>query len=245
MLLKDQMTKCGGWLFRWRSFIPLALLPFVVAALPGFVDIGGSHKFQTRWEVLCFAIATLGLAIRILTVGSVPARTSGRNTKTQCAATLNTTGAYSVVRHPLYLGNCAIWLGTALFLHTWWLVAIAMLGFWVYYERIMLAEEEFLKSRFGAEFEAWARRTPAFVPAIGNWRPSQLPFSWRAGLARENSTLLAMIAAFATLDVASDLISGDPPGLEEGWLIVLAAGGVFYALVRWMKKRHLLVVDGR
>jgi protein-S-isoprenylcysteine O-methyltransferase Ste14 len=239
------MTTCGGRLFRWRSFVPLALVPLVIAAQPEFFDIGGSHRFQSYWEIFCFGISTVGLALRVLTVGFVPAHTSGRNTKAQQAAVLNTTGAYSVVRHPLYLGNCLIWLGVALFLHTWWLVAIAMLAFCVYYARIMLAEEEFLKARFGPAFEAWASRTLAFVPKPGNWTSPTLRFSWRAGLARENSTLLGIVAAFAALDVICDLAAGQPPDLSEGWVWALGAAAMLYAVVRWTKKRHLLAVDGR
>ncbi|MGC9453013.1 MAG: methyltransferase family protein, partial [Oceanipulchritudo sp.] len=50
--------------------------------------------------------------------------TSGRNTKQQVAYSLNTTGFYSVVRNPLYLGNFFMYLGIALFTHHWWLVLV-------------------------------------------------------------------------------------------------------------------------
>ncbi|MGB8874133.1 MAG: hypothetical protein WCC75_12145, partial [Desulfobaccales bacterium] len=43
--------------------------------------------------------------------GLPPRGTSGRNTQGQVAETLNTTGIYSLVRNPLYLGNFLIWLG--------------------------------------------------------------------------------------------------------------------------------------
>ena len=245
MSLQEEMTRSGAWLFRWRSYVPLLLLPAVLAALAGFHDIAGSQKLQTTWELICFGIAMFGLSIRVLTVGFVPAGTSGRNTRQQLATALNTTGAYAVVRHPLYVGNSLIWLGVMSFLHAWWLIVIAMLVFWVYYERIMLAEEGFLKVSFGAAFEEWARRTPAFIPSVRNWTPPVFPFSWRSVLARENSTLLSIIVSFCALDVSGDFLVGNPPGLDDGWLVLLCADLVFYAVVRWMKRHDLLAVEGR
>ena len=45
------------------------------------------------------------------------------------------------------------------------------LVFWLYYERIMLAEEEFLRARYGKAFDDWAARTPAFLPNFRHWVP--------------------------------------------------------------------------
>jgi len=75
--------------------------------------------------------------------GYAPRGTSGRHTLRQEAKRLNSSGMYSLLRHPLYLGNALMWLGISLFVHVWWVVVISMLIFWIYYERIMFAEEEF------------------------------------------------------------------------------------------------------
>ncbi len=56
-------------------------------------------------------ISFFGLALRVIVVGHAPYGTSGRNTREQVADTLNTTGMYSIVRHPLYLANYLIILG--------------------------------------------------------------------------------------------------------------------------------------
>jgi hypothetical protein len=152
---------------------------------------------------------------------------------------------YSTVRHPLYLGNFLLWLGVALFAHTWWLLLIVILAFVVYYERIMLAEEEFLTTRFGAEYEAWAGRTPAFVPAFRNWKPPALSFSWKSVLARENPTWFATIVTFFVLEATGDFFAGKMPHVDLAWLLLLSAGTVVYTVLRWMKKRRLLSVDGR
>ena len=60
-------------------------------------------------------------------MGFAPRGTSGRNTLGQVAEVLNTSGMYSVVRNPLYLGNFVIWLGLALFIKVWWCILIVVL----------------------------------------------------------------------------------------------------------------------
>lgn len=245
MTLKDEMVKSGTYLFRWRSYLPLLFLPVVVLAFENFNYLGESETFDHLWEVFCVAVAASGLLLRALTVGYVPAHSSGRNTKQQEAHTLDTTGMYSIVRHPLYLGNFLIWLGVVLFAHTWWLVLIAILAFWVYYERIMFAEEEFLRTSFGAEFERWAGRTPAFVPTLRNWKPQTLSFSWRSLLAREHSTLFATVVTFFFLEVTGDFFAGKMPHADLGWMLLLSAGAVVYTVLRWMKKHNLLSAGGR
>ena len=75
-----------------------------------------------------------------------------------------TTGPYSGVRHPLYTGNLLCALGLAMFPHTWMappLMALIAAG---YYACIAVREDEDLRGRFGARFETWASRVPAFVP---------------------------------------------------------------------------------
>jgi len=70
-------------------------------------------------ELIFLGVSILGETIRIFTVGYAPRNTSGRNTIAgQIADELNTSGIYSLVRHPLYLGNFFIWLGPVLFVRT-------------------------------------------------------------------------------------------------------------------------------
>ena len=109
-----------------------------------------NRPWPDYWGLFCLAVALVGLGVRAFTVGCVPERTSGRNTKEgHVANRLNVAGMYSIVRHPLYLGNFIIWIGVAMYCAVWWLVAIVALLFCVYYERIIFAEEEFLRYRFG------------------------------------------------------------------------------------------------
>ncbi|MEI8353972.1 MAG: isoprenylcysteine carboxylmethyltransferase family protein [Lentisphaerota bacterium] len=198
------------------------------------------------WELFCMLVSFFGLAIRVLTVGYTPHKTSGRNTKEQIAETLNTTGIYSVVRHPLYLGNFFMWLGIALFAHTIWVTVIFILAYWVYYERIMFAEEAFLRNKFGQAYASWTEKTPAFIPCFRNYAPSSLPFSVKTVLRREYNGLLAVIVVMFVFEMLGDWVVEHKVEVDVHWAVLLGSGCILWGVLRFLKKRtRLLNVDGR
>ena len=237
MALKEEFASTGAWLFRWRSYLPLVLLPLFVYGLAGLATKGPDDSLGERFEVFCVVVSFAGLLVRALTVGQTPDRTSGRNTLEQVADTMNTTGMYSVVRHPLYLGNFLIWLGVAMFTQDALVVLAAVLAFALYYERIMFAEEKFLRGRFREQFDKWADRTPAFLPNPNLWRPSSIPFSWQTVLRREYSGFFAIVVTFTLFDVIRGYFERGWIRLEPAWAVFLVFGVVVYVVLRRMKKR--------
>jgi protein-S-isoprenylcysteine O-methyltransferase Ste14 len=246
MALKEEFEKTGSWLFRWRSYLPLLLTGIMLLGMRHFEYPGHCHTRDQVWEITCLVISFFGLGIRIFTVGHTPKGTSGRNTHSQKAEVLNTTGLYSIVRHPLYLGNFFIWLGISMFVHMWWISLIFILVFWLYYERIMFAEEEFLRKRFGEEYEKWSSKTPTFLPRFKNWRSPDLSFSLKSVLKREYTGLLAIVASFTFLEIAGDVFTEGKLELDLMWIIIFSAGLIIYLTLRTLKKKtKTLLVEGR
>ncbi len=246
MPLVEELSRSGNWLFRWRSYLPLFLLAIIVSSLHYFSYPYGSHYLDNVWEGVCLCISFLGLSVRILTVGHAPRRTSGRNTKSQVAEILNTKGMYSVVRHPLYMGNFLMGMGVFLFLRIWWVPLIYALAFVLYYERIMFAEEMFLREKFGESYMDWANRTPAFLPHLRQWQRADISFSWKIALKREYQTLFALILAMFCLETASDWYLQKKIILDPLWVILLGIGFIFYCVVRAIRKwTKWLHVKGR
>ncbi len=246
MALPEELESNGNWLFRRRSLLPLILLVVIVW---GFRNVDQSNHNENRdhlWEMMCLAVAFVGLAIRIVAIGHAPQGTSGRNTKRQIANSLSTDGLYSVVRHPLYLGNFFIYLALGLFAHTWWLALISVLAFWLYYERIMYAEEAFLRRKFGSDFDEWASRVPAFVPDLRRWRPFELPFSARNAVRREYHGFFAIIVTMFVLELTEDYFLYGRLEADPLWTVMLASGLVIWLVLRTIKKRtHWLDVENR
>ena len=246
MALREEFEGEGNWLFRWRSYLPLVLLVLVLIVMEDFTYLGNSMTLDIAWEVFCVLVSSVGLAVRAFTIGYAPRGTSGRNTAGQMAEVLNTTGIYSIVRHPLYVGNFIMWLGLSLFPHLWWLTVIYILAFWLYYERIMYTEEHFLRGKFGEQYDAWAENTPPFIPNMKLWRPPNLPFSFRNVLRREYNGFFAMVVTFFVLEVRGDLAVEGRLILETGWLILLGVSFVIWLVLRTLKRKTaLLDVEGR
>jgi protein-S-isoprenylcysteine O-methyltransferase Ste14 len=246
MSLRNELEASGSWLFRHRSYLPLVLLPIFFVCLGGFSYLGNSHFLNEIWQVACMFVSFLGLVVRIITVGRAPLGTSGRNTREQVANTLNCTGIYSVVRHPLYLGNYLIMLGFALWPHIWWLAVLTTCFYALYYERIMLAEEAFLRQRFGDAFEKWSGQTPAFIPRFRGWKASSVPFCWRTVAQREYNAFFLIISVFFLFDVIGDSLVEKNFHVDWVWFGVFIAGFLIFATLRGLKKHtSILNVQGR
>ena len=246
MTLQEQFEKSGQWLFRWRSYIPLIGLAMALLALRESNNIGHSESLRLLWGAVCLGVSFFGLGIRSFTIGHTPKNTSGRNTTCQVADSLNTTGIYSIVRNPLYLGNFFMFLGIALFPQVWWSTVIFTLLFWLYYERIIFAEEAYLREKFGDAYEAWAESTPAFIPRFRNYKLPSLPFSLKNVLRREYNGFFAVVVCLFFLESLSDLFKFNRFELNMQWLVALGVAFTIWFILRTLKKKtRILDVVGR
>jgi protein-S-isoprenylcysteine O-methyltransferase Ste14 len=197
----------------------------------------GGERALVGWVASGVILGLVGLAVRAWTLGYAPAGTSGRGTKELRAETLTTTGLYSVVRHPLYLGNFLLWMGAVAFAGKPTVLLVAALFFWVYYERIMMAEERFLYERFDEAFREWARTTPGFVPRLSGWVASPHPFSLRFCLGRDYQAVYGFVAATTAMEVTRSVSSGSGWIPRAGWIAYFIAGTAVYLVLHTLKSR--------
>lgn len=201
MSLIHEFDKSGNFLFRHRGQIPVL---FFLLAAPVILFSNYDWLSQNReilLSIIAVLISLLGIIVRAYSIGTTPAGTSGRNTDKQVADQLNSTGIYSVVRHPLYLGNYLMWAGLLVFTGHLWFIAVISLLYWIYYERIMFAEERFLEGKYGQTYIDWSMQAPAFIPCFKKFRKPSIPFSLRSVFRREYSGWLATALGFAYIDV--------------------------------------------
>lgn len=85
---------------------------------------------------------------------------------------LATTGPYAAVRHPQYLGLLLIMAG---FLLQWpTLLTLALFPLLTMaYARLARAEERDVRTEFRSSYDAYAARTPRFLPRLGRPRHAQ------------------------------------------------------------------------
>lgn len=217
--------------------MPLAFVGVLLLAMREYRYPGNSETLDHLWEGFCLLVSFFGFGIRIATVGYTAEATSGRNTKRQVASSLNITGMYSLLRHPLYLGNFFILLGVVLFVHLWWLTLIYILAFWLYYERIMFTEEAFLRKKFDNEYLTWANNTPAFIPRFKNYRKPDLPFSWKKVLRKEYNGFFAIIISMFILEEIGEIIINGKLEFDLHWIILVSLCFIAWATLRTIKNR--------
>lgn len=90
---------------------------------------------------------------------------------------LVTSGPYSICRNPLYFFSLLGAVGVGLTTETMTLPAIILAMFAVYYPAVIRNEENVLRDRHGAEFDAYCKITPAFFP---RWSLLREPEEWTA-----------------------------------------------------------------
>lgn len=246
-LMRDHFPASGEFLFRRRSYLPFLSLPILAFAL---IDSGynerllGAH-FDGVLYFFAFALLILGQLLRIITVGFVPVRTSGRNVAGQVADVLNTTGIYSIVRNPLYLANCMMYVGISLLSHNF-LVALLFVAMLVpYYERIIAAEELFLQNKFGSSYEMWAKKTPAFFPRNLIIKNPELKFSFKTVIVREKASVLGAVTGVYLMKLGAIFIGGEKTSLDSAYNWALGLSVSFYILTKILAKSGFFAVNGR
>lgn len=236
MALIHSFEKSGNFLFRNRSHIP-AILWLLAIPVIYFTDVAWMPAdLKTGITVFAIMVSTAGFVVRAITIGTTPAGTSGRNTREgQVAEQLNTRGIYSTIRHPLYLGNYLMWIGIVMFTFNLYFVIIVSLAYWLYYERIMFAEERFLEKKFGKAYMDWSLRAPAFIPSFKNYQKSSIPFSLKSVFRREYSGLLATVFGFVFIDNLRYFFNYRDMEITRTSNIILAITIVIVLILRTLK----------
>jgi len=110
---------------------------------------------------------------------------------------LFTIGAYSVVRHPLYLGTLLVVSGVLFQLNCWlnWVVVLPL--FTIFYGAAIIYEERSLEKKFGRQWQLYKAKVPVIIPSLRNWSfPTQTrKCNWKAYLStRESWITLALLS---------------------------------------------------
>jgi protein-S-isoprenylcysteine O-methyltransferase Ste14 len=149
-----------------RWVIPvLGVLSLFLGYLPAYTDRMNLWTIDgetTRW--IGVALFAIGGALRLWPVFVLGDRFSGL-VAIQPGHRLVTTGVYSIIRHPSYLGLLTSALGWALAFRSGAGVLIVLLLILPIIARIR-AEERLLQTQFGLEYDAYRARTSHLIPGL-------------------------------------------------------------------------------
>jgi protein-S-isoprenylcysteine O-methyltransferase Ste14 len=177
--------RVGKFMFRFRSFTPLPLIAltalfFRPLSMAPIFTIGG------------LLLALTGEFVRIVSVGYAGSGTSGRENFLK-AESLNTSGLYSLVRNPLYWGNGLIFAGLlTVYAHPLALILFVVFLF-LQYHFIVLAEETFLKERYGQAYADYSHRVNRWLPRFGGYASPRKTFAFKKVLFKENDSCFNLL----------------------------------------------------
>lgn len=216
----------GNFLFSTRN----ALFPLLYLTL--FLGMQRVSEAAVAMLVAGAAIALVGQATRILTVGLDYIVRGGRQRKVY-ADSLVQTGLFAHCRNPLYLGNLLMIIGFGVAANNPWYLGIAMPLFFFAYACIIAAEECYLLGRFGDEYRHYCARTPRLLPRLAGLGETlrTFAFNWRRVAVKEYTTLCMTLLVLVLL--ASRVFNTD----AADWL--LSAGLILLILLACLAVRML------
>jgi len=175
--------RIGDQCFRFRaiSVVPIILICFFV------FNPDDPGRFNTLISISGFVIALAGGLIRMTSVGFSKPVTSGRENYLK-AENLNTSGLYSLVRNPLYVGNFFIYNGVIIAYSSIYALILLNIFFVLNYYFIILSEENYLKNQFGTEYEKYLQSVPSVIPNFKNYKKNEGRFSFLKVILREKNT---------------------------------------------------------
>ncbi len=238
-MYQHELARSGKFLFVIRGTYIYAVIALAIAIVWCTRDLGpfATEAGDRAWFGAGIAVATLGAIIRIFTSGWAALGTSGRVKAAAEAAELNTTGPYSLVRNPLYVGRIVNYTGMAMLSGSWSFAAIVLLLSILIYERVSIYEEEFLRGKFGQAHADWAKDVPALFPRFHGWVSPKYKFWWKRMIWRERQKVFLLGTAIAgTLFARAGFDLGATPA-DHIWVlhawVVLAGLFVLTEIGSW------------
>ncbi|WP_138483822.1 methyltransferase family protein [Dyadobacter bucti] len=233
------MIAIGNFFFKYRNnlFIFLYLLLFVPSPMIFTAEQFGENYYL--WPVILGLLITFsGEIIRGITIGLAYIIRGGRDKKVY-AEKLVTEGIFRHCRNPLYVGNILMLLGVGVLSNSLFYVGIVMPLFLFIYQAIVLAEENFLRNKFGRQFDDYCERVNRWLISFSGISSTfnGMRFNYKRWLLKEYNTLLVWL-----IGISAILIFRYPELIEDSnTRIIVFTGiviflGAVYGYVRYLKK---------
>jgi len=240
---RSPVLAAGNFFFRQRNWLfPLTFVVIAVASRPRMF-LGRPEA--DRWmDLVGLFIILAGQTIRVLVIGLAYIRRGGKNKKIY-ADDLVVNGIFAHSRNPLYLGNILILSGLLVVLNSpagWGLgLPFFLFAYWA----ITLAEEKFLRSKFGRQYEEYVARVNRFFPSLAGLGTTirSMQFQWQRVVRKEYGSTFTWIVTLVALLVWERLtwwgVDRSLPAIQAA-AVALVLTIVGYLTARVLKKAKRL-----
>jgi protein-S-isoprenylcysteine O-methyltransferase Ste14 len=234
------MVSIGNFFFKYRNWLfILFYAALFVPTWPLFSKENCGDNYYIWPIALGLIITCLGQLVRGLTIGLAYIVRGGREGKPY-AEGLVTEGIFHHCRNPLYVGNILMLLGVGILANSLGYVAIVIPVFLFIYQAIVLAEENFLRSKFGAGYDAYCKNVNRWFPRLKGLAATLagMQFKWKRWILKEHTTQFIWLAGITLLLLLNypELTSHDTQWRNTLLGIILGALLLVYILIRILKK---------
>lgn len=244
---KSLFIRYGNFLFRYRNAIfPLVLLILLFGFHP--VQLDDNPNYDLGLNLFGFLISIVGESVRIAVIGLAYIKRGGLN-KRVYADTLVREGIFAHCRNPLYLGNLLILLGLFIIHNNPWVYLLGLGFFLTAYSAIVVAEEAYLKTKFGVDYRNYCCQVNRWLPqlrGIGKTLKG-MRFNWRRVVAKDYASAYSWMV-LALLLMCYEFLLLPPTEKAIFWLKELGLAFVLltavFLIARYLKKSGHLAEKG-
>ncbi len=153
-----------------RDMTLLTISTLGLGVIPGIYALTGAPRFASYPITLLQVVAGVLVFIAALWLFWRTHRAIGRywsvTLEIKEKHELVTTGVYAQVRHPMYSAFFMWALAQALLLPNWIAGPAGLVGFGILFFFRVGREEQMMREAFGAQYDAYVRRTKRIIPGI-------------------------------------------------------------------------------
>lgn len=239
------MISTGNFFFKYRNYLFIFLYIAIFIPSPSIFrpEVFGENYYL--WPIITGLVITIaGQAVRGATIGLTYIVRNGKD-KIIYADELVTEGIFNHCRNPLYTGNILMLLGVGILSNSLIYVGILIPIFLFIYQAIVMAEENFLRNKFGEQFNAYCKRVNRWWINLKHIDKTfkSMRFNVKRWILTEYNTQFVWLSGIATILLVKypNLYQNDPDfgnALLTGIIIFLA---LCYGFVRYLKKSGKMV----
>jgi protein-S-isoprenylcysteine O-methyltransferase Ste14 len=207
----------------------------------------GSPTMNRFVIIIGIAMAVFGQSFRLMTIGWEYIHRGGKNGKVYAKRVVKR-GMYGITRNPMYVGNALIAVGMGLSTCSPVVYGLIIPFFLFVYQAIVSAEEQYLRNKFGAEYEAYCARVNRFIPSLRLIPEafSGMRYNGTLALRHDLSTIVGFAMGLIALPVwRTYFLEGLPEAHTAAVkaVILSCAVGLVYAPLLYLKRHERLFYE--
>lgn len=234
------MIAIGNFFFKYRNFLFIFLyLALFIPSPQIFRESALGPDYYLYPLIIGLSITVIGQLIRGVTIALAYIVRGGKDKKVH-ADDLVTEGFFNHCRNPLYVGNILMLVGVGILINSLLFMVVFIPLFLFIYQAIVLAEENFLRAKFGQQFDAYCSRVNRWMinfKGIGQ-TISSMSFNGKRWLIKEYNTQTIWLLGIAVilLFYYPQITEGNVELRNTLALIGAVILAIYYLLIRYLKK---------